>query len=57
MATTSTNPVVLYTQGTPNGHPISVLLEELKFKATYNGPNYEMNFYPLNSRVYILCTK
>lgn len=39
MATQSDKPVVLYTQGTPNGVPISVLLEELKEK--YGGPDYE----------------
>ncbi|EMD31389.1 hypothetical protein CERSUDRAFT_119781 [Gelatoporia subvermispora B] len=39
MATQTDKPVVLYTQGTPNGFPISVFLEELKEK--YGGPDYE----------------
>ena len=39
MATQSDKPVVLYTQGTPNGWPISVFLEELKEK--YGSPDYE----------------
>lgn len=39
MATKTDKPVVLYTQGTPNGIPISVYLEELKDK--YGAPDYE----------------
>ncbi|TCD62730.1 glutathione S- transferase, nitrogen catabolite repression regulator [Steccherinum ochraceum] len=39
MATQSDKPIVLYTQSTPNGYPISVFLEELKEK--YGGPDYE----------------
>jgi len=39
MATISDKPVVLYTFGTPNGWPISIILEELK--DAYGGPDYE----------------
>ncbi|KAH8119678.1 glutathione S-transferase [Phellopilus nigrolimitatus] len=40
MTTTQTDaPVVLYTQGTPNGWAPSILLEELK--AAYGAPEYE----------------
>lgn len=39
MATQSDKPVVLYTQGTPNGISASVYLEELKER--YGGPDYE----------------
>ncbi|KAH9482906.1 Disulfide-bond oxidoreductase YfcG [Psilocybe cubensis] len=30
MSTTTDKPITLYTAGTPNGHPVSVILEELK---------------------------
>ena len=40
--TMSTPDITLYTFGTPNGVPISILLEELK--ALYNGPEYEYVF-------------
>jgi len=35
----STNPIILYTAGTPNGFQVSVLLEELK--AIIPGFDYE----------------
>ena len=41
-STMSKPDVTLYTFGTPNGVPISILLEELK--ALYNGPEYEYVF-------------
>lgn len=30
MSATTDKPITLYTAGTPNGHPVSVILEELK---------------------------
>lgn len=39
MSTTSTKPITLYTAGTPNGHQVSILLEELK--AAYPTVDYE----------------
>ncbi|KJA30135.1 hypothetical protein HYPSUDRAFT_32229 [Hypholoma sublateritium FD-334 SS-4] len=39
MSTTSTKPITLYTAGTPNGHQVSIFLEELK--AAYPGVDYD----------------
>ena len=36
---TTTKPITLYTAGTPNGHQVSILLEELK--AAYPAVDYE----------------
>lgn len=38
--TTSTQPLLLYTGPTPNGHKVSIFLEELK--AAYGGPGYDV---------------
>ncbi|KAH9921279.1 glutathione S-transferase C-terminal-like protein [Amylocystis lapponica] len=37
---TSTQPLTLYTGATPNGHKVSIFLEELK--ATYGAPDYNV---------------
>lgn len=41
MSTTSQKPIFLYTAATPNGKPVTVLLEELKAAYGVNKIDYE----------------